>query len=161
LEVVLLNPGRQLDSLLTAEFVQGLYLPLLTMRRKLEKSLSSGKKMGKRAVTGDSEKRALTEKLSSLMKMKLYKLKNIPVVAGSDLPKLLGEIMDEVRKAVTDEQISCCTAAMIAVCKMSNSVDELDTLCPSYAVLVEEWSTKRTTRLKTSIFTDLVQQQKR
>jgi hypothetical protein len=161
LEVVLLNPGRQLDSLLNAEFVQGLFLPLLTMRRKLEKSLSSGKKMGKRAVTGDSEKRALTEKLASLMKTKLFKLKNVPVVAGSELPKLLGEIMDEVRKAVTDEQISCCTAAMIAVCKMSSSVHELDTLCASYAALVEEWSTKRTTRLKTSTFMDLVQQQKR
>ena len=161
LETVLSNPGRQVDSLFTPEFIHGMILPLLTTRRKLEKSLLSGVKVGKKAGASDSEKRALVEKLTSLMKTKLFKLKTFPEIGVLEFSKLLSDIMDETRKADTDGQLSCCSSALIALCKMSNSSEALASLSSGYGDLVNEWSTKRTTRLKITIFSDLVQQQTR
>lgn len=161
LDVVLSNPGRQFDCLFTADFIEGMFLPLLTTRRKLEKALLSGTTMGKRSATGDSEKRALADKLGFLVVSKLCKLKVLSTITGAKLPELLGEIMNEVRKAASNEQIGCCSSAMIAVCKMLSSINKLDSISAPYVELVDEWATKRTTKLKTSIFADLAQQQKR
>lgn len=160
-EIVLSNPGRQFDALYTPEFIQGMILKMLTQRRQLEKSWLSGIKAGKKASVADSEKRALVEKLTVLMKTKLFKMKSFPKISAPEFEKLMAGIMDETRKAETEVQFSCCSAALMSLCKMTSSEGTLASLASGYADLVNEWATKRTTRLKSSIFSDLVQQQTR
>lgn len=160
-DIVLSNPGRQLHSLFTPEFVEGVILKMLTLRRQLEKSLLSATKAGKKASVSDSEKHAMVEKLTALMKNKLFKLKSLPVLGGADFSRLLVGIMKETQNADSEGQLSCCSAALIAVCKMATSAETWAALTAGYADLVNEWATKRTTRLKTTIFSDLVQQQTR
>ncbi|KAI2504618.1 DNA polymerase phi [Fragilaria crotonensis] len=159
MEIVLSNPGRHFDVLYTPEFVQGMILKILAQRRQLEKSLLSGIKAGKKASVADSEKRALVEKLTVIMKTKLFKMKTFPQISAPEFNKLLTGIMDETRKAETEVQFSCCSAALVSLCKMTASDDTLASLTAGYTELVNEWATKRTTRLKTIVFSDLVQQQ--
>lgn len=160
-DILLSNPGRQLDSLFTPEFVQGMILKMLTLRRQLEKSLMSATKAGKKASASDSEKRAMVEKLTALMKTKLFKLKSLPVLDGAEFSKLLLGIIKETQNAGSEGQLSCCSAALIVVCKMATTAETWATLTAAYADLVNEWATKRTTRLKSTIFSDLVQHQTR
>jgi DNA polymerase phi len=160
-DIVLSNPGRQLDSLFTPQFVHGMILKMLTFRRQLEKSLASATKAGKKASVSDSEKRAMVEKLTALMKTKLFKLKSLSELGGPEISKLLLVIMKETKIADSEGQLSCCSAALIAVCKMATSAEDWATLAAGYADLVNDWATKRTTRLKATIFSDLVQQQTR
>ena len=160
-EIVLSNPGRQFEVLYTPEFVQGMVLKMLAQRRQLEKSLLSGIKAGKKASVADNEKRALMEKLTVLMKTKLFKMKTFPQISAPEFEKLLTGIMDETRRAETEVQCSCCSAALMSLCKMTASEGTLDSLTTGFTELVNEWATKRTTRLKTIVFSDLVQQQTR
>jgi hypothetical protein len=158
LEILL--SGRQLKKFPQA-FVLGLFLPLLVFRRRLERSVLAASKLGKKSGIADSERRSMVEKLTSLMKAKLFKLKNIAPGVISELTETVSLIMVEARKARTEDQQSCCGASLVALCKMTESVEDLVSLSSLFSDLVGDWTTKRRTRLKSTVLEVLCHQQPR
>lgn len=127
--------------------------PLLRARRELDKSIesitASGKKKG---TTSLSEKRALLRQISALLQEKISKYD----VTAEDCESLASEVMDDLKKCNSQSHRTCCSALLIMILKAQN-FDEGTILCQKvFAGTVEEWSTRRTTKIHSSMFVDLI-----
>lgn len=135
-------------------------MPLLLHRQRvaamLQKAVDGGSKIG----TG--EKRALLERLTSVIKQKLCKLRlssmpfanNVNTESGRELVKA---ILREARKAKDKDQTSCCSTCLVFVLRaMPYTVDTVAIISSQYGHVVQEWSTKRSSGA--SLFEDLINQ---
>lgn len=165
LETLLSNSGRQWSNLLHRNVFMKMVLPLLQVRRDLEKALekSSANQLGKKSVASDSEKRALLERLTSLLKNKLCKIRwsKEPQPPSDDAVDLVRQLMYQARKSSSKENSSCCSAALLAMLKNMADIGGMISASSVYGEALAEWSTKRTTKLQTSLFDDFVQQHQR
>ena len=161
-DTLLSNPGRQWNNLLQAELFVKMVLPLLQTRRDLEKALekSSANQLGKKSSGADSEKRALVERLTSLLKTKLCKMRwSKEIQADSTkVVEVATELMNQARRSISAEQASCCSSSLLALMKTIADTEDLIEASSVYSEALVEWSTKRTTKLQTSLFDDLIQQ---
>jgi urease gamma subunit len=164
-DTLLSNPGRQWTNLLQSNVFMKMVLPLLQARKDLEKALerSSANQLGKKSAASDSEKRALLERLTSLLKNKLCKIRwsKGSQNQSDDAVDLLDELMNQARKSISTENLSCCSAALLATLKNMTDIDDMINASHVYGEALTEWSTKRTTKLQTSLFDDFVQQHQR
>jgi DNA polymerase phi len=161
-DTLLSNPGQQWSNLLQAELFVKMVVPLLQTRRDLEKALekSSANQLGKKSAGADSEKRALVERLTSLLKTKLCKIRwSKEIQADSTkIMEVATELMNQARRSNSTEQASCCSSSLLALVKTIADTEDLIKAASVYSEALAEWSTKRTTKLQTSLFDDLVQQ---
>jgi hypothetical protein len=135
-------------------------MPILLHRKRVaamvQKAIDSGAKIG----TG--EKKALLEKLTSLIKQKLCKLRLLSMPGASPVnaesgEKLLKQILTEARKAKDKEQVSCCSSCSIFVLRAMKSTPEMTFIVSrEYGQIVLEWSTRRSRGA--SMFEDLINQ---
>lgn len=165
LDTMLSNPGRHWSNLLQPTVFMKLVLPLLQARRDLEKSLErvSTNQLGKKATGLDNEKRALLERLTSLLKMKLCKVRWLRDMQpdSTDVVQLSTELMNQARKSSSSEHASCSSTALLALFKSLSNVDDMVNAAGVYGEAMTEWSTKRSTNLPTILFDDLIQQSPR
>lgn len=148
------------NRLFRGDVVLRIVTPMLKHRKKMEKSLD--KSNGNRSKSGYSEKKALVDKLTSLVKMRICKLKlsSMPIEALIDVEsasKVVDAIVDELRRATSKEHASCCCSAIVFV--LRSVPTGTDSVSPGSALgaAVQEWSTKRTTRLESFIFDYLIE----
>ncbi|KAL3914195.1 MAG: hypothetical protein SGILL_006197, partial [Bacillariaceae sp.] len=135
-------------------------MPLLLHRKRVagmvEKAVNNGSK------TGTGEKKALLDKLTSLIKQKLCKLRllSMPMASAVNLEsgeELLKQILKEARKAKDKEQVSCCSNCFVFVLRaMPSTSDVTSIVSREYGQIVLEWSTKRSRGA--SMFEDLINQ---
>jgi len=143
-------------------------LPLLRARRSLEKvvlsslSLSGGKK-----ATGLSEKRALMDRISSLLQKRVCKsrLNGISSLAGEELraardarAELAARVMAEAKKSLSQSHSDCCSLSLILIMK-SLPQDEGNAIAIAksvYCDAIKQWSSSKSSKLKTSILHDLI-----
>ncbi|KAG7342134.1 DNA polymerase phi [Nitzschia inconspicua] len=135
-------------------------MPLLLHRQRVavmvQKAVDGGSKVG----TG--EKRALLERLTSIIKQKLCKLRlsSMPLAntvdtgAGRELVKA---ILREVKKAKDKDQAACCSACLVFLLRaMPNDTETIAMVSSEYGQVVHEWSTKRSSGA--SLIEDLINQ---
>jgi len=137
-------------------------LPLLRARKELDKSitnitvsLSEGKKN-----TGSSlsEKRSLLSRISTLLEFKIPKSNMNDEPDIKICKDLATHLMNEMKMCDTSSHHSCCSKLFIFVVKaVSRDFDESIALVQdNLVVAMKEWSTKRTSKLSSSVFVDLI-----
>jgi len=153
--------------------VLSMMIPLLILRNKLEKSIAGSLDMTGKAP--DSEKRALLSKVTMLLRNKLYKVRRGRHQHGEapeddtnkmeDSDDRLGRVAQTVinlaRKADKWEQKKCCSEGLLLICRYLYDDDDDNipkSISDLYQTAVVEWSTKRTTRLETFLWEDIIQQ---
>jgi hypothetical protein len=148
-----------MSGALPPEFVLKMMIPLLRLRKSLDKSLalSSSSNLGKKGGA-DNEKKALLEKVTSLLKSKVCKARIAKHVDRELVLGIAEELMDELRRSTSAEYASCCSACELAAIKSLSDVDDIVVAAEVYTGAVVEWTTKRTTRLQASTFEDMIQQ---
>jgi DNA polymerase phi len=157
LENLFSNSGRQYESLMTPSFVKGAIVKMLALRSQLESSLVPGTRTGKKPSLSDGEKRTLIEKVSTFLKSRLFKAKSFPEMTHIEYQEFLDAVTTETKKAKSDNQLGCCSSALLVLYKIAvKNEDRLTSLSSAYSELVNEWATKRTTRLKATVFNDVI-----
>lgn len=146
--------------LLSTDMCLAMILPIIQYRRELEKALEKNSESGS---AGLSENRALLDRLTSLLRTKIFKMKHsdrpwkkeVDIANfGSDLTS---QLLAEMTARVSKEHRSLCSLALTVVIKaIPNAKDKVVT-ASLYAGAVSEWSTRRTTRLESAMFDDLIQ----
>jgi len=141
-----------------------MFLPILHYRREVEKSISNATERGSDAAS-IGEKRALLDRLTSLLKTKVLKMKYndrrwnesadiVEVCSG-----LASNILDDAKGRVTKEHRSCCSAALVALIRaIPASEMKVQVAEEVYGGAILEWVRKRTTRLEASLFDELINQ---
>lgn len=146
------------NRLFQTECLLDLVLPMLQYRRKLERSLK--KSLESRAKTGGNEKQAVLDRVTSILNQKICKLKiaSLPLatpLADSAYNVAASKILGEARRAESKEQSMCCNSALVFV--LRSAQEESSKASANFLKeAVVEWSTKRTTKLRVSLFDDLI-----
>eukprot|EP00980_Cylindrotheca_fusiformis_P001146 scaffold319_cov97-Cylindrotheca_fusiformis.AAC.6 len=148
------------SNLFRSDIVLRLLLPMLKHRKTIEKSLD--KATENRAKSGFGERRALLDKLTSLLKLKICKLKlsSMPFATLTDVDTastVLEGILGELKRTTNKDHASCCSAAIVFVLRTIPTAQDAVTIGSALGAAVEEWSTKRTTRLESSLFDHLIE----
>lgn len=161
LETLVIGKADGWGALLTTDALLDLILPLLRYRGHLERSLE--KASGKLSETGIGEKRALLERITSILKTKILKAK-FSALQWSDSVHVLdfsspiaAKLVAEMKRRASKEHRSCCSVALTALIRAIPGCEEkIQIASKVYQEALEEWATKRTTRIETSMFEDLL-----
>lgn len=147
-----------------SEVILQTLVPLLQARRSLEKSLASSSSLGKKGMGANNEKRALLDRLTSLLKSRICKLQlsSMSVINSESVTPyasdLSSRLLTEARKSNELGHSSCCSAALIMTLRSIPEAEDIVAASGVYKEAVNEWSSKRTTRLNTILFEDWIQQ---
>jgi hypothetical protein len=160
IEVLIARPEAW-KHLLRSDVILKMLLPLLNHRRDVEKSLKKATEKG--TQTGTGEKKALLERLTSLLKAKFCKMRlaSIPCSESFDIAEygthLVSQLIEIVKKECTKEHVACCNGGLILVLRaVPDAEGQLAAVGPAYGETVKEWSTKRTTRVEAGLFDELI-----
>ena len=145
--------------------VLGLLLPLLTTRRALEKAMAAEDSMHSSKKSGGpmTEKKVLHEKLTPLIKNKICKTKVSSPVHEHEheheedkeaLTNLANDILKEAKKSPSVGHCTCCSSALLFVLKCVQNKD--DVVQSIYQDAVEDWSTRKATKLHTILLEDFI-----
>jgi DNA polymerase phi len=154
----ILGKSESWASLLRSDVVLQMVLPMLAYRNQMEKSLS--KSAGE--ANDSSVKKALLDRLSSLLKSKLFKLKLSAMQTSESVDitelcsSLAASLLDMTRGSNSKDQRACCSAGLAMVVKATPNADDMVKVASIYAKAVDEWSTKKTSRLEASLFDELI-----
>jgi hypothetical protein len=149
-------------SLLRSDTVLQLVIPLLSYRKNLEKSITKGSRKG--SDSGGSEKRALLERITSLLKTKIFKTKfaSIEWTESFDISAFASDyastLITQARDIVSTDHRSLCNSGLIAMIRAVPDTDQKLKAAEVYAEAVHEWATKRTSRLEVTLFDELIHQ---
>jgi len=156
----LLGKSESWAGLLRSDIILDMAMPVLLYRNKIEKSLS--KVTGKSGNAEASTKKAMVDRLTSILKTKLFKLKfagmqtNTSVDFAKYCRSLALSFLDMARKNISKDQRSCCSLGMVTILKALAGSDEVLQVAALYVPAVEEWSTKGTSRLDASLFEEMI-----
>jgi len=162
IETLVLGKPETWGSLLRVDLVLQIILSLMQYRRELAKHLSKAAQKGNSA--GLAEKRALLDRLTSLIKTKVLKAK-VPDLDWSDdvdvaqyssifAKKLFVQAKDSADK----EHPTLCNSALLFMLRSITDTDAKLEQASLYTEAVTEWSTKKTSRLESSFFEALIHQ---
>lgn len=130
-------------------------LPILQTRRKLERAVNLAENGNKTALV--AEKKSLCERLTTLLKSKIYKTKVVSKEKVEDIKMLASELLDEAKKGGSINHCSCCSHAILLLVKYVEDITEKCRFVQEiYAGALEDWSTKRSTKLHTNLFDDII-----
>lgn len=160
LETLVVGKVDTWGHLLGVDTIMLMTIPLLQYRKDLFKSLS--KANVKTTTAGSSEKKALLERITSLLKTKILKVK-LPDSKSLDSAKDLESIQEhasclvQLAKEADDkeQQALCSSGLMLLLRSILDSTSKIK-LTELYTDVVSEWATKRTTRLDTTLFERLI-----
>jgi hypothetical protein len=160
IEVLIARPEAW-KHLLRSNVILKMLVPMLKHRRDIEKSLK--KAMEKGTQTGIGEKKALLERLTSLLKSKFCKMRlaSIPCSESIDIAEygtyLVAQLIEIMKKECTKEHAACCNGGLILVLRaIPNAEGQLAAAGSAYEEAVKVWSTKRTTRVEAGLFDELI-----
>jgi hypothetical protein len=162
LETLVVGKPDGWGSLLRTDVVLQLVIPLLSYRKNLEKAISKGTRKG--SESGVSEKRSLLERITSLLKTKIFKMKfsSIEWTESFDVSAFAAEyastLITQAKDIVGTDHRSLCNSGLIAMLRAIPDTDQKLKAAEVYAEAVHEWATKRTSRLEVTLFDQLIHQ---
>ena len=160
--VVLLETALAHPSLLEDSAILMAILPILRTRRSIDKEAMSGK-VGANKDARLSEKKSLADRLSSMLQKKICKVRltGLSDLSGEELSsacaarsELASHILAEAKKSPSTIHSDCCSLSLVLAMKSLPQDDDgavvvAETL---YSQALQEWSEKKTTKLKSSLF---------
>ena len=155
LETLLNGKPDGWGALLRTEYVLEMSFSMLRYRRELERSLVKAGKM--------EERRGMAEKITTLLKTKLFKLKHTdrqwiePSKSGEVCTTIAANILSLMKGNVSKEQRSCCSLGLVALVRSAPDAPAKVEIGAIYNEITEEWSNKRTTRLESDVLEDFIQ----
>jgi len=135
------------NKLFQSNIILQMIVPLLDCRKRLGISAARILEGGDQSGAGD--KKALLQRLTSLIKQKLSKIRlsSMPLSSPIDMNTAthsLKYILKEAKNANDKDLVSCYSSSLIFVLRMIPSSPELVSFVSTeYGDLVSEWSTKR------------------
>jgi hypothetical protein len=162
LETLVMGKPEGWGSLLRTDVVLQMVIPLLSYRKFLEKAVAKG--AGKGSESGVGEKRALLERITSLLKTKIFKTKfsTLEWTESFDISGFASyyasTLMAQAKEIVSSDHQSLCSSGLIAMIRAVPDTDEKLKAAEVYAEAVAEWAVKRTSRLEATLFDGLIHQ---
>jgi hypothetical protein len=157
LETLVMGKTGGWGSLLSSTFILSSILPLLDRCRYLERDLA---RLSVKAQNSAGEKRALLEKMSTMLRQKILKSKMGTVTEGDSnefVLELSQRLMSHARHSSSRDHRALVSTALTFVIRSLPTVDEqVETAKKIYSDAVEEWSTKGASRLDSLLFEDLL-----
>lgn len=145
---------------LPAEAVLGSIVPILRSRKTIAKSieaLSPGN-----ANKSLSQKNALIERLSALVKDKISKFRCSDQSEVEEVAmKAVSDIYEEMKHSLNAAHCSCCSVALITAVRCIPKVEENNEVKGIYLGAVEDWSSRKATKIHASVFDGLIQRMPR
>jgi hypothetical protein len=160
LETLMIGKSGGWGPLVRTDTVLQTILPILRYRRDLENSLT--KSSAKATDPGACEKQALVDRLSSLLKTKVFKTKlsdrlwNSSVDGNTLCSDLSAQLFAEMKCRISKDQRACCSAALAFVVRAVPESGQKLEVANIYQDILAEWATKRTTRVDVSILEDFI-----
>ena len=161
-ETLVVGKAETWGPLLRVDLILQMIIPILQYRRELAKHLSKATQKGSTAGLG--EKRALLDRLTSLLKAKILKAK-VPDWLWSDsvdsaeyANEFANKLINLAKDNVDKEHQSLCNSGLLFMLRATTDTDAKLERAALYADAVAEWSTKRTTRLEVTFFEGLIHQ---
>jgi len=155
----LLGKSENWAGLLRSDIILRMAPPLLAYRNQIDKSLTQ--LSGKASSAEGTTKKAMLDRLTSILKTKLFKQKFASMSTSGDVDiveccnDLAVTFLDMARAKASKDQRALCSVALVTVVKAAQGSDSGLEVASVYPSAVEEWSTKGTTRLETMLFDDL------
>jgi len=158
--MVLLEAIFTRGNTLSQKIVMMSICPLLRARRELDNSVASLTKGKKKSASSINEKRAILSRMSVLLQKKITKLDVNDESQVKDHHSTATTVMEELKKCSTPMHHSCCSALLIMMVKGASQNFDRSVIIvkDTFEGAVKEWSTKRKTKLPSSIFVDLIRQ---
>jgi len=159
-ELLLIGKPDGWGSLLTANKALGMFVPMLRCRKELERAVSRAAERPNEVGLGD--KRALLDRLSSLLNTKVIKVKCSGRAWDSSIniedfcTDISSRILVELRGNGSKDYKSTCSLALAAVVRAPADATTQVRVAKVYETVTSEWATKRTTRLDTNVLQDFV-----
>ncbi len=159
LESVFVSHKR--SSLLSNQVVLMTILPLLRTRSELVKSVTSAAAERKENCT--SEKKAILDKITSLLENKICKTQLDGKANLDACNTVASQVIVEMKKVQNAAHCKCCSCLLVLLVKaVGQQGDESISFARSfYDSAVKEWSTKRNTKLQVNVFDELVNRHQR
>ena len=161
IESLFLGKTDSWSSLFRSDILLQLMKPMLAYRNQLEKNLS--RTSGKVNTTdGSTEKRALLDRLTSILKQKVFKVKlaGMQISASTDIVELscslASELMSMAKKTSSKEQMTCYSGGLNMILKAISDSEGISRAASVYSDAVREWSTKRASKFEMQLFDDLI-----
>jgi hypothetical protein len=148
------------SRLFRSDIILKMLMPMVNHRKAIEKSLK--KATEKAANIGMGEKKALLDKLTSLLKSKLCKMRlaSTPCSQSVDIVEyaanLVSQLIEAAKKEGTKEHAACCSNGLTMVLRAIPDAEGKLSVAALYGDVVLEWSSKRTTRIDASLFDELI-----
>lgn len=162
IETLVLGKAETWGSLLRVDLVLQMVLSLMQYRSELAKHLRKAAQKG--TSVGLAEKRALLDRLTSLIKAKVLKAKVSDLDWSDDVDisqysNIVAErIFVQAKESVDKEHPALCNSAFLFMIRAITDTDSKLEKASMYTDAVSEWSTKRTSRLEASFFEALIHQ---
>ncbi len=145
------------NNWMPVEAVLGSIVPILRYRKALAKSIQSSTSSGQSKKALD-EKNAILDKISMLLKDKVSKFRcrsDDPDLSGVAL-KASSEIYEEMKRSVNSADCSCSSIALITSVRCITNSDENEEVKDIYMRLVNDWSTRKASKIHSCVFEDLI-----
>jgi len=138
------------------EAVLGSIVPILRSRKAIAKSIQASSSAN--AKKSLSERNALLDRLSTLLKDKISKFRCTGHSEAEELAlKASSDIYEEMKRSVNVAHCSCCSVALITAARCIPNLEDNDDVKAIYVGSVEDWSTRKATKIHARVFEDLIQ----
>jgi hypothetical protein len=141
---------------LPLEAVLGSFVPILRSYKSIAKSIE---KSASSTVTSKSlnEKKALLDKLSSLIHDKLSKYRCSDKLDDESLLKAVADVADEMKQSFNLAHCSMCSIALITMVRCLPDAESNSEVSAVYSAAMEDWMSRKSTKIHTCVFDDVIQ----
>ena len=160
-----------LDSLFSAGVFKSGWLPIEAVLGSLVPILSSRKLIGKNIQSSSSashakkslsEKTALLDRLTALVKDRISKYRCSDESSSHEVSlKASADIFEEMKHSLNAADCSCCSIALITAVRSIPNVEDCDEIKTIYTDAVQDWSSRKATKIHACAFDDLIQRMPR
>jgi len=135
--------------------VLGSIVPILRSRKAIEKSIASSTSTNTKKSL--SEKKALLDRLTALVKDKISKFRIGANESSEELVlKASSDIYEEMKRSLSLAHCSCCSVALITTLRCIPNVEDSDEVKDIYVSAIKDWSSRKATKIHTCVFEDLI-----
>ena len=135
--------------------VLGSIVPILRSRKTIEKSIASSTSTNTKKSL--SEKKALLDRLTALVKDKISKFRIGANESSQELVlKASSDIYEEMKRSLSLAHCSCCSVALITTLRCISNVEDSDEVKDIYVSAIKDWSSRKATKIHTCVFEDLI-----
>lgn len=157
-----------LDTLFSASVFKSGWLPLDAILGSLEPILRSYKSIAKSidksssstlAAKSLNEKKALMDRLSSLVHDKLSKFRPVDDSNADEesIQKAATDVSEEIRRSLNLAHCSMCSIALVTVVRCIPGMESNSGVAEIYSSAVKDWMSRKATKVHICVFEDVIQ----